>query len=438
MKIDTFLEDPNTLNEAEQYRRRKTTSVLAIVFTDIADSTYLREQLGEIEYERLREKYDEDFSDIVESEDAGAVVKSTGDGALVVFSEPSTAVERCLSVQRQLGSHPHFKLRIGIDMGQVSVKSANGIVKDVFGRHVNRAARIEALAEPGHILTSFHIFDCAVGWLRGGNISWYNHGETNLKGFEGPISIHELFDPLYSSPQSNKDFPVYQPGLFSQISSAPPVILNSSDWDELYKDLGNNQLTVYPPTSISSDAPFPYYTLRIRNIVEKLNGLLPDACSILWVDDFPDNNLRERRVLEDAGCIVDLAISTEEAQGRLVDKRYFLVITDMKRGSNSTAGMDLLQWLQDQGIVTPSIVYASNWAAATYENQAKDAGSVMITAGVISLLDGVRQIFSGYYGRIPRELIEQQEPDKETQNTDVTSKSKFGAFFRRLCRYFYS
>ena len=56
-------------------------------------------------------------------------------GALSVFSEPSTAVERSLEVQRALAEHP-FKLRIGLDMGQISVKSSFGIVADVFGRHV--------------------------------------------------------------------------------------------------------------------------------------------------------------------------------------------------------------------------------------------------------------------------------------------------------------
>jgi len=165
-KEDSIYIDEFAVKGAEQYRRRKTTSVLAIVFTDIANSTQLREDLGEIKYEELREDYDKKFTNIIRADDAGAVVKSTGDGALAVFSEPSVAVERCLQTQRELGTHPHFKLRIGIDMGQVSVKSEGGLVKDVFGRHVNRASRIEAITETGHILTSFHVYDCAFNWLK--------------------------------------------------------------------------------------------------------------------------------------------------------------------------------------------------------------------------------------------------------------------------------
>jgi class 3 adenylate cyclase len=194
MAIEEEFSDSRALADAEQYRRRKTTSVLAIVFSDIANSTALREQLGEIRYEALREEYDGEFAKIIQRDDAGAVVKSTGDGALAVFSEPSVAVEHCIQVQMELGKHPQFKLRIGVDMGQVTVKASQGIVRDIFGRHVNRAARIESLAEPGHILTSFNIFDCAVGWLRDTDIRWHNHGVTELKGFDDPVSIHEAYE----------------------------------------------------------------------------------------------------------------------------------------------------------------------------------------------------------------------------------------------------
>ena len=58
----TIIADDRTVTEAEQYRRRKVTSVLAIVFTDIANSTQIREELGEVAYERIREEYDDKFT----------------------------------------------------------------------------------------------------------------------------------------------------------------------------------------------------------------------------------------------------------------------------------------------------------------------------------------------------------------------------------------
>jgi adenylate cyclase len=168
--------------------------VLAIVFTDISGSTELRERLGEIEYERLREAHDDLVRDVIEAGDAGKLVKFTGDGALAVFAEPSASVERSLQLQRAMNSHPHFRLRIGIDMGQVSAEKRGGIVKDVFGRHVNRSARIMSRSEPGQVLTSIHVYDAAVGWLRSRTLRWKSLGLVEVEGFAEPISLHEPFD----------------------------------------------------------------------------------------------------------------------------------------------------------------------------------------------------------------------------------------------------
>ena len=51
------VEEPD-VQRVEHYRRRKATAVLSIMFTDIERSTELREELGEIEFERVREEHD--------------------------------------------------------------------------------------------------------------------------------------------------------------------------------------------------------------------------------------------------------------------------------------------------------------------------------------------------------------------------------------------
>lgn len=406
---ERFVPDGKSVGIAEEYRQRKSTSVLAIVFTDIADSTRLREESGEIHYEQLREDYDAQFSKIICREDAGIVVKGTGDGALAVFSEPSTAVERCLEVQERLRQHPRFKLRIGIDMGQVSVKSSFGIVADVFGRHVNRAARIEALAEPGHILTSFHVYDCAVGWLRGENIGWHNHGNVPLKGFSDYISIHEIYDPRQCSPQSSNDFPRPTMPMFSRaaIRKTRPIRLDQVTWNALYEDLSIHPVQIRPASSTTSEDPFAEYMERIRNTVARLVPFIPEVPSILWVDDFPENNAREHRVLRDAGCVVDLAVSTQEAKKLLTEKRYFLIITDMGRGQNSTAGLELLEWRKAQGLATPTFLYASSSAIALHGEQATSQGCTLCTAGVVTLIDGIYHVLREFQDRIPVEYIEE-------------------------------
>jgi len=53
--------------------------------------------------------------------------------------------------------------------------------------------------------------------------------------------------------------------------------------------------------------------------------------SVLWVDDHPENNAYEARVLKDSGVKIDEASSTSEALDKLKRGRYDLIITDMSR-----------------------------------------------------------------------------------------------------------
>src|SRR5215813_12956211 len=145
---EPILLDDATTQKAEQYRRQKSTAVLTIMCTDIANSTRILEHLGEVAYEKTRQEHDQEICRTVESASAGAVVKGMGDGHLAVFAEPSVAVERSIKIQALMRGHEYFRLRIGLDMGQVSKETMGGIVTDVFGRHVNRAARISSVAEP--------------------------------------------------------------------------------------------------------------------------------------------------------------------------------------------------------------------------------------------------------------------------------------------------
>src|SRR5262245_62294818 len=112
MTSDAIALSPSDVERAEEYRRQKMTAVLAIVFTDIAGSTELRELLGEIEYERIRVDHEAAVRDVVESNSLGRIVKSTGDGVLAVFAEPSASIEHLLRLQRSLNDHPQFRLRV--------------------------------------------------------------------------------------------------------------------------------------------------------------------------------------------------------------------------------------------------------------------------------------------------------------------------------------
>lgn len=78
----------------------------------------------------------------------------------------------------------------------------------------------------------------------------------------------------------------------------------------------------------------------------------------LWVDDIPENNRYERAALEALGLRFDLCRSTEEAGQLLKPERYSVIVSDMSRPPDGTAGLTLLDLLRDRQIRTPCIIYA--------------------------------------------------------------------------------
>jgi len=84
------------------------------------------------------------------------------------------------------------------------------------------------------------------------------------------------------------------------------------------------------------------------------------ATNILWVDDKPDNNVREREAMSTFGVRFDLALSTDEALVHLNRERFDLVISDMRRPGDPRAGYALLSHLRARGDTTPLVLFTSS------------------------------------------------------------------------------
>jgi CheY-like chemotaxis protein len=92
----------------------------------------------------------------------------------------------------------------------------------------------------------------------------------------------------------------------------------------------------------------------LRRAHQHLN-LLGEA-QILWVDDHPENNVNERRMLRQLKAGLDTAKTTEEALEMLRRGNYDLVLSDMSRGADPAAGLKLAEQLQKEKPV-PLIIY---------------------------------------------------------------------------------
>ena len=193
----------------DQFRREHKTAVLVVMFTDLKGSTELAEERGELHSQEIRKQHDRMLREIVERDGYGSVIKTIGDSLMCVFAEPSTAVQRAVEIQqllhdynRQHADEADMGVRIGIHMGQVTVEDS--LRFDVFGRHVNRAARVEGLADAGQILTTLPVYDSARGWLAEQHVLWHDHGDYHLKGIDEPVRVYEVCPSCNQHPRPPK------------------------------------------------------------------------------------------------------------------------------------------------------------------------------------------------------------------------------------------
>ena len=183
------------LLKVQEFQRLKNTSILVIMFTDMAGSTELRDRVGEEAFEQIRELHNRLLGDIIGRDGAGQVVKDIGDAIMAVFSSARQAVERAIEIQNVLAEHPDVPdVRIGLDMGEVSARKVGDTIRDIFGHYVNRAARVEALADGGHVCVTAQVWDNAQRLLDPRQVSWRNHGAYKLKGIAAPVEIYEPYN----------------------------------------------------------------------------------------------------------------------------------------------------------------------------------------------------------------------------------------------------
>ena len=155
--------------------RATTRRFATVLFTDIVDSTRRSAEIGDAAWRAILDDHDRVARKLVDHH-GGRVVKSTGDGLLVVFDVPSQGVEcgRALCTDlKALG----VDIRAGVHAGEIEVHDN----LDISGIAVNLAARVEQAAANGELWTSSTVRDMMLG----GAVRFDDRGEHQLKGIEG-------------------------------------------------------------------------------------------------------------------------------------------------------------------------------------------------------------------------------------------------------------
>lgn len=160
-------------------------AVRTFLFTDIAGSTTLTEEFGDIVAMRIVRKHNEIVRRSL-SINNGKEVKHTGDGIMAIFESASKAVRCALEIQqevikyRQSEGGTQLFLRIGINAGE-PVTEGN----DFFGVAVQLTKRICDTANPDQVLLS----DIVKGLCMGRSFDFHDNGDHQLKGISQPIRL---------------------------------------------------------------------------------------------------------------------------------------------------------------------------------------------------------------------------------------------------------
>ncbi len=181
--LKTALEDWNKPKPKEAQAR-----VVAVLFTDIAGSTALTQELGDAGAQEVVRAHNKIVRENL-TRYHGREVKHTGDGMMCSFDQPTNAVEASIEIQKETiqlrGSNPALplKLKIGINAGEPIAED-----NDLFGTTVQLAARIVDKAQADQIFVS----ETVRGICTGKGISFKSAGGFAMKGFDGDVNLYEV------------------------------------------------------------------------------------------------------------------------------------------------------------------------------------------------------------------------------------------------------
>jgi adenylate cyclase len=155
------------------------TTEVAVCFADLVGFTKLGEQVETEELGLIAGRLEELATAVAEP--PVRLVKLIGDAAMLVSADTEAMVEAALRmVEAAEREGTHFpRLRAGIAFGSVHVQSG-----DYYGRPVNLASRLTAVARPGSVL-----LDEVAKEAAGDVFSFSYAGQRQLKGFDSRTKL---------------------------------------------------------------------------------------------------------------------------------------------------------------------------------------------------------------------------------------------------------
>jgi TolB-like protein/class 3 adenylate cyclase len=225
---------------------REQRRLAAIVAADVVGYSRLmgRDESGTLT--RLREHRKQRFEPVL-ARYGGRLVKLTGDGALVEFASAVDALGAAIEFQQAMAEanqdqpeDAHIVFRIGLHVGDLIVEG-----DDLYGDGVNVAARLEAEAPAGGIVTSRAVHEAVVDRLKA---RFDDLGSLALKNIERPVQAFRVrWDPA--------DWKVSAP-----VAAAPMIVAASHPAAVPLTLPDKPSIAVLPFQNMSGDPEQEYFT----------------------------------------------------------------------------------------------------------------------------------------------------------------------------------
>lgn len=166
---------------------------VTVLFTDLKGSTAMYERLGDLRaYDLVRRHFV--LLRSIAAARGGAIVKTIGDAVMASFDDPAAAMGAAAEMHREIRrlGEGELSLKIGIHSGPCIAVDFNDRL-DYFGRTVNIAARVQAVADAGEIVCTEPVYG-ALGAAEALSGKGYveKRESVPLKGIEGDVPVIRL------------------------------------------------------------------------------------------------------------------------------------------------------------------------------------------------------------------------------------------------------
>jgi adenylate cyclase len=151
-----------------------------VCFADLVGFTRLGEQVAPDELGRVAHRLVELTAERLRGD--VRLVKTIGDAAMLVGPDSHAMLELALDLVDAADAEGEDfpQLRVGMASGAALSRAG-----DWYGRPVNLASRVTAIARPGSVLATRDVRDAA-----GAAYRWSPAGARSLKGVDGPVRLY--------------------------------------------------------------------------------------------------------------------------------------------------------------------------------------------------------------------------------------------------------